>query len=81
MRTLSSFMRRTVITESGRKLGYCHDLRGQLTAGKLEVTSLCVGRSALVEHFGLRAHSRHDEVPWSSVVRIEGNRIIVSDEA
>jgi sporulation protein YlmC with PRC-barrel domain len=79
MRTLSSFMRRKVVTESGRKLGYCHDLRGELTAKTLEVTGLCVGRSGIVEHFGLRAHSRHDEVPWSAVVRIEGNRIIVRD--
>jgi sporulation protein YlmC with PRC-barrel domain len=81
MRTLSSFMGRKVVTESGRKLGYCHDLRGQLTTRKLEVTSLCVGHSGLVEHFGLRAHSRHADVPWSSVIRIEGDRIIVSDDA
>jgi len=80
VRTLSSLMRRKVITESGRKLGYLHDLRGELTAHDLKVTGLCVGRSGLVEHFGLRAHSRHDEVPWSAVVRIEGDRIIVKDK-
>ena len=39
------------------------------------MTGLCVGRSGLVEHFGLRAHSRHDDVPWSAVVRIEGEII------
>jgi len=72
-------MRRKVVTESGRKLGYCHDLRAEVTDRSLTVTALCVGRSGFVEHFGLRAHSRHDEVPWSSVVRIEGNRIVVSD--
>jgi sporulation protein YlmC with PRC-barrel domain len=80
MRTLSSFMRRKVVTESGRKLGYCHDLRGELTARSVKVTSLCVGRSGLVEHFGLRAHSRHNELPWSDVVRIEGSRIVVRDQ-
>ena len=79
VRTLSSLMRPKVVTESGRELRYCHDLRGELTAKTLKVTGLCVGRSGLVEHFGLRAHSRHDEVPWSAVVRIEGDRIIVSD--
>jgi sporulation protein YlmC with PRC-barrel domain len=73
-------MRREVVTESGRKLGHCHDLRAELSEGGLEVTALCVGPSALVEHFGLRAHSRHDEVPWSSVLRIEGTRIVVRDE-
>jgi sporulation protein YlmC with PRC-barrel domain len=80
VRTLSSLMRRKVVTESGRKLGYCHDLRAELTARTLKVTGLCVGRSGLVEHFGLRAHSRHDELPWSSVIRIEGKRIVVRDE-
>ena len=81
MRTFSSLMGRKVITESGRNLGYCHDLRCELTAESLKVTGLCIGRGGLVEHFGLRAHSRHDEVPWSAVVRIEGDRIIVSDDA
>ena len=79
MRTLSSFMRRKVVTESGRKLGYCHDLRAELTAKGLEVTALCVGPIAVVEHFGLRSHDRHDEIAWSSVVRIEGERIVVRD--
>ncbi len=74
-------MRRKVVTESGRTLGYCHDLRGELTARTLTVTGLCVGATGLVEHFGLRGHSRHSEIPWSSVVRIEGNRIVVSDDA
>jgi len=81
VRTFSSLMRRKVITESGRELGYCHDLRCELTAQSLTVTGLCVGRSGLLEHFGLRMHSRHDEVPWSAVVRIEGDRIVVSDDA
>jgi sporulation protein YlmC with PRC-barrel domain len=78
VRTLSSFLRRKVVSEAGRKLGYCHDLRGELSAGGLEVTGCASG--ALVEHFGLRAHSRHDEVPWSKIVRIEADRIIVRDE-
>ena len=81
MRTFSSLMGRKVVTEGGRTVGYCHDLRAELTARTLTVTSLCVGASGLVEHFGLRAHSRHNAVPWSSVVRIEGDRIVVSDDA
>jgi sporulation protein YlmC with PRC-barrel domain len=81
MRTLSSLIGRKVVTEGGRSVGYCHDLRGELTARTLTVTALCVGARGLVEHFGVRAHSRHDAVPWSSVVRIEGDRIIVRDDA
>ena len=30
--------------ESGRSLGRCHDLRGELTASKLRITGLCVGK-------------------------------------
>ena len=75
-------MRRKVVTESGRKLGYCHDLRGELTARTLKVTGLCVGRHGWAEHFGLRRGSRtrgHDPIPWEAVARIEGDRIVVHD--
>jgi len=43
MRTLSSLLRRKVVTESGHSLGRCNDLRGELTASKLRVTGICVG--------------------------------------
>jgi sporulation protein YlmC with PRC-barrel domain len=81
MRTLSSLLRRKVITESGRSLGRCHDLRGELTASKLRITGLCVGRGAWAEHLGIRGHDAHDTIPWSAVVRIEGKRIIIRDDA
>ena len=73
-------MGRAVVTESGDKLGHCHDVRAELKGNGLEVTALCVGRTAVVEHFGLRGHGRHEEVAWSRVVRIEGKRIVVRDE-
>ena len=81
MRTLSSLLRRQVVTESGEKLGRCYDLRGEVTATKLRVTGLCVGRGAWLEHLGARTHDRHSVVPWSAVVRIEGKRIVVRDDA
>jgi sporulation protein YlmC with PRC-barrel domain len=81
VRTLSSLLRRRVVTESGRDLGRCHDLRAELTARKVEVTELCVGRGGLAERFGVRSHDRHDHVPWSAIVRIEGDRIVVADDA
>ena len=81
MRTLSSLLRREVVTESGDSLGRCYDLRGELTASTLRVTGLCVGRSALLEHFGVRGHDAHQTVPWSAVVRIDGKRIVVRDDA
>jgi sporulation protein YlmC with PRC-barrel domain len=81
MRTLSSLLRRKVVTQSGRSLGRCYDLRGELTATKLRVTGLCVGRSAWLQHIGLPTHQTQTVIPWSAVVRIEGKRIIVRDNA
>lgn len=79
MRTLSSLMGRKVVTESGRALGRCHDLRGEVTASKLRVTGICVGRRAWLEHLGARTHHESSVVPWEAVVRIEGKRIVVRD--
>jgi sporulation protein YlmC with PRC-barrel domain len=81
VRTLSSLQRREVVTESGRSLGRCRDLRGELTGTKLRVTGLCVGRGAWLSHVGVRSHDRHAFVPWDAVVRIEGKRIVVRDDA
>jgi sporulation protein YlmC with PRC-barrel domain len=81
MRTLSSFLRREVVTESGRSLGRCYDLRGELSATTLRVTGLCIGRRALLEHLGIRAQKPQAIVPWEAVVRIEGKRIVVRDDA
>ena len=81
MRTLSSLLGRDVVTESGRSLGRCHDLRGELAESKLCVTGLCIGRSGLRDRFGIGGHDRHQTVPWSAVVRIEGKRIFVRDDA
>jgi sporulation protein YlmC with PRC-barrel domain len=79
VRTLSSLLRRNVITESGHSLGRCYDLRGELTASTLRVTGLCVGRSGWLEHLGIRGHDAHHTIPWSAVVRIEGKQIVVRD--
>jgi len=80
MRTFSSFLRREVVTETGRSLGRCHDLRGELTGSKLRVTGLCVGRGGWLDRLGLGGHDRHSTVPWSAVIRVEGKRIVVRDQ-
>ena len=54
MRTLSSLVKREVVTEGGRKLGTCYDVRADLTQSSLKVTGLCVGRAGWLEHFGMR---------------------------
>jgi sporulation protein YlmC with PRC-barrel domain len=80
MRTLSSFQKRTVVTQSGQVLGRCHDLRGEFEGSKLRVTGLCVGRTAWLAHLGIRLPGQRTVVPWSAVIRIEGKRIVVRDE-
>jgi sporulation protein YlmC with PRC-barrel domain len=81
MRTLSSLLRREVVTETGRSLGRCHDLRGELSATHLRITGLCVGRRGLLEHLGIREKRSFTCIPWASVTRIEGKRIIVREPA
>ena len=78
MRTFSSIVGRKVETESGLSLGRCHDLRAELGASRLEVVALCVGRAGWFDRLGIRTRA-HDEVAWSSVVRLEGDRIVVRD--
>jgi sporulation protein YlmC with PRC-barrel domain len=89
MRTFSSLKNRKVVTEGGRKLGRCYDLRGELSSSSLRVTALIVGRQGFLEHFGVGAQASAtparvrdvNTVPWSAVVKIEGERIVVRDDA
>lgn len=81
MRTMTSLLARQVVTESGRSLGRCRDLRGELTGSKLRLTSLCLGRGGMLDRLGIGGHDRHETLPWSAVVRIEGKRIVVRDSA
>lgn len=78
MRRFSSLVGRRVETVSGISLGRCHDLRGELSGSGLEVAALSVGPVGMLDRLGIKTHG-HDEVAWSSVVRIEGKRIVVRD--
>jgi sporulation protein YlmC with PRC-barrel domain len=81
MRTVSSLLGRTVVTQSGREFGKCRDLRASLGRGRPSVEAVVVGRVGLLEHLGVGRPSRRrkDAVPWEAVVRIEGDRIVVRD--
>ena len=89
MRTLTSFRKREIVTESGRRLGRCHDLRAELTGSGLRVTGLVLGRRGRLEHFGIGAQASAsaasvrdiDVVPWDAVVRLDGETFVVRDEA
>jgi sporulation protein YlmC with PRC-barrel domain len=87
MRTLSSIVRRKVVTESGDDLGRCFDVRGELTPSRLEVKGLVIGRRGRLEHFGIGAQASAsssrvrdgDVIPWEAIVRFEGDTIVVRD--
>jgi sporulation protein YlmC with PRC-barrel domain len=83
MRTFSSLTGREVATESGRRLGRCRDLRAEVRGSRLVVVGLVVGVRGLFERLGLGAPPVRtpDLVAWKAVVRIEGDRILVRDEA
>jgi sporulation protein YlmC with PRC-barrel domain len=89
VRTLSSLIGREIVTDAGRRLGECHDVRGELTSSSLRVTGLVVGTRGWLEHFGIGAQASasplrvkdRDTVPWEAILHIEGKRIVVRDEA
>lgn len=89
MRTLSSLRRRKIVTESGRTLGRCHDVRAELGASSLRITGLVLGRKGRLEHFGIGAQASaspqrvrdSDVIPWSDVLRFEEDRIVVRDRS
>jgi sporulation protein YlmC with PRC-barrel domain len=89
MRTLSSLVGRAIVTDDGRKLGDCHDVRAELTSSSLRVTGLVLGARGWLEHFGIGAQAsaspdrvkENDTVPWDSIVRFEQDRIVVRGDA
>jgi sporulation protein YlmC with PRC-barrel domain len=89
VRTFTSLAGRSIVTDKGRDLGRCHDLRAELTRSSLRVTALVVGTHGWLEHFGIGAQASasslpvrdRDTVPWQAIVRIEADRIVVRDDA
>jgi sporulation protein YlmC with PRC-barrel domain len=81
VRTFSSFLGRTVVTESGVELGKCRDLRATLGRGHPSVQAIVMGSRGWLEHLGIWRPSRlrKDSVPWEAVLRIDGARIVVRD--
>jgi sporulation protein YlmC with PRC-barrel domain len=85
---LSELLHREVETESGRRLGHVHDVRAERRNGSLVLTSLIVGRRALLEHFGIGLGSARGGtklrtgaciVAWGAVVRLTSGKVIVED--
>jgi sporulation protein YlmC with PRC-barrel domain len=85
---LSELLNREVVSESGRRLGRVHDVRGELVAGHLRVTGLVAGKLGILERFGVGTHGSggprqakvhgHPIIPWERVVRV-GAEVVVRD--
>ena len=84
---LSELLGLTVTTESGRRVGRVHDVRGLLRPRSLRVDGLVVGTLGLAERLGIGAPHYRERlrgphvVPWSSVVRFDRSGIIIRDES
>jgi sporulation protein YlmC with PRC-barrel domain len=70
-----------VETQSGRPFGKVRDLRAVIGQGRPKVVAIVVGHGGFLEHLGVGKSASHrpNAVPWESVVKIEGKRIVVVD--
>jgi sporulation protein YlmC with PRC-barrel domain len=85
---LSVLLNRKVVTESGRRLGRVHDVRGELVAGRVRVTGLIAGKLGILERYGVATHGSggprqtkvhgHPVISWDRVVRV-GSEVVVRD--
>ena len=83
---LTSLIGTTVTTQGGTALGEVCDVRVRQESGL--ITALLVGRRGLRERLlgggpeGRKAPGSHPQVlPWDTVLRIEGGRVVVTDDA
>jgi sporulation protein YlmC with PRC-barrel domain len=86
---LSDLLNRKVVTESGQRLGRVHDLRGELTPGRLRITGLATGKLGILERYGIGTHGSgganqakvhgHPITPWQQVIRIR-TEVLVRDQ-
>jgi sporulation protein YlmC with PRC-barrel domain len=85
---LSELLSREVVTESGVSHGKVHDIRGELSGGRLRVTGLACGSVGFLERYGVgtggsggageaKVHG-HPLIPWERVVRV-GSKIVLRD--
>ncbi len=86
---LSELLNRKVVDESGHRLGRIHDVRGELSGGRLRITGLAAATGGTLERYGIGTHGSgganqakvhgHPVIPWERVVRV-GPDVIVRDE-
>jgi sporulation protein YlmC with PRC-barrel domain len=85
---LSELLNREVVSESGRRVGRIHDVRGELADGRLRVTGLIAGKLGILERYGIGTHGSggpaqarvhgHAIIPWEQIVRV-GSVVVIRD--
>jgi sporulation protein YlmC with PRC-barrel domain len=85
---LSELLSREVVSESGERLGHVHDVRGELSEGRLRVTGLVTGKLGIFERYGVGTHGSggpgqakvhgHPMIPWERVLHL-GSEVVVRD--
>ena len=85
---LSELLNREVVTESGKRVGHVHDVRGELREGRLHVIGLVCGKLGILERYGVGTHGSggpaeakvhgHPMIPWERVVRV-GSQVVVRE--
>jgi sporulation protein YlmC with PRC-barrel domain len=87
MMKLFSLLCSEVVADEGRRVGDCHDLRQSSSpprSGSPRPSSVGEAGSSTSASVRTRAPRRRvrdtDTVPWTAVLRIEGDRIVVHDE-
>jgi sporulation protein YlmC with PRC-barrel domain len=83
---LSALLGREVVDEAGERLGRIHDVRGELSGGRLRVTGIAAGEMGILERYGIGIHGSggpdsakvhgHAVIPWSRVVRVGANVVV-----
>jgi len=80
VKRLSDIVDLEVVTESGASLGRAFDFQADLQGGRLTLTGIFVGRRGLRERLGI-SRARHKSsggaIPWDTVVRVRGGKIVV----
>jgi sporulation protein YlmC with PRC-barrel domain len=79
MRPLSWYIGARVVTQSGRRIGHCHDLHGRITGSRLQITGLSVGSTGWLDHLGI-GRNRRATIPWDAVADLRPGTITVRDD-
>jgi sporulation protein YlmC with PRC-barrel domain len=86
MKRISELVLLKVVTKSGKMLGHVYDFHspGEPEAGQTQkeriIKSIAYGETGLLERLGL-IQVAIKTIPWSDVLEVKGNKVIIKDQA